>query len=227
MKVVLLCAALALSFVCGGEASLRSNLLSLHLPSQEPQGDAPWFCHDLDCPEYTVVNKTDDYEVREYKGGQWAATEVDGSGFTVAMTRGFARLFQYISGDNEEKQKIKMTTPVAMRIRTEPVFAKTTNNYTIAFWVPEILQGRAPKPTSDDVRVVDAPKMTVYVGQFGGFATEDSLLKKAAELAGAAKADGVELNTDGLIWAGYDPPYRLTGRHNEVSLLPKEAEDMF
>jgi hypothetical protein len=42
MKVVLLCAALALSFVCGGEASLRSNLLSLHLPSQEPQGDAPW-----------------------------------------------------------------------------------------------------------------------------------------------------------------------------------------
>jgi SOUL heme-binding protein len=115
------------------------------------------------------------------------------------------------------------------------------------------MQGRAPKPTSDDVRVVDAPKMTVYVGQFGGFATEDSLLKKAAELAGAAKvgdpkrggpcpwlvvqganaarvstrwhtilysldmgtwvmthhqphgttctqADGVELNTDGLIW---------------------------
>lgn len=96
--------------------------------------------------------------------------------------------------------------------------------------------------------------MTVYVGQFGGFATEDSLLKKASELAGAAKvgrpsamvqcplfvvqganaasvdpmahniadhcllicelhmirpltfgtscsqADGVELNTDGLIW---------------------------
>lgn len=49
-------------------------------------------------------------------------------------------------GDNEEKQKIKMTTPVAMRIRTEPVFAKTTNNYTIAFWVPEILQVHALTP---------------------------------------------------------------------------------
>jgi SOUL heme-binding protein len=49
-------------------------------------------------------------------------------------------------GDNEEKQKIKMTTPVAMRIRTEPVFAKTTNNYTIAFWVPEILQVHAHAP---------------------------------------------------------------------------------
>ena len=39
-----------------------------------------------------------------------------------------------------------MTTPVAMRIRTEPVFAKTTNNYTIAFWVPEILQVHALAP---------------------------------------------------------------------------------
>ena len=33
-----------------------------------------------------------------------------------------------------------MTTPVAMRIKTEPVFAKTTNNYTIAFYIPEIFQ---------------------------------------------------------------------------------------
>lgn len=24
----------------------------------------PWFCHDLECPQYTVVNVTDDYEVR-------------------------------------------------------------------------------------------------------------------------------------------------------------------
>ena len=35
-----------------------------------------------------------------------------------------------------------MTTPVAMVINTEPVFAKTTNNYTIAFFVPEIFQVR-------------------------------------------------------------------------------------
>lgn len=35
-----------------------------------------------------------------------------------------------------------MTAPVAMRLKTEPLFAKVTNNYTIAFWVPEIFQVR-------------------------------------------------------------------------------------
>lgn len=101
--------------------------------------------------------------------------------------------------------------------------------------------------------------MTAYVQEFGGYATEQSLLKKAAELAAAAKvrqmvaypprqegaaprgineivcscivsilalrlillcwmqADGTELDTNGFFWAGYDPPYRVTGRHNEVS----------
>ena len=33
----------------------------------------PWFCHDLDCPEYDVVEKNDDYEVREYSKGEAAA----------------------------------------------------------------------------------------------------------------------------------------------------------
>lgn len=52
-------------------------------------------------------------------------------------------------------------------------------------------QGRAPKPTSDDVHIASIPKMTAYVVQFGGFATEESLLKKASELAAAAKVTGL------------------------------------
>lgn len=44
------------------------------------------------------------------------------------------------AGDNEEKQKIKMTSPVAMQIKTEGLFAKTKNDYRIAFWVPSIFQ---------------------------------------------------------------------------------------
>lgn len=29
----------------------------------------PWFCHDLDCPDFKVVDQNDDYEVREYTKG--------------------------------------------------------------------------------------------------------------------------------------------------------------
>ncbi len=31
--------------------------------------DKPWFCHDLDCPSFTVLNRTDSYEVRTYAPG--------------------------------------------------------------------------------------------------------------------------------------------------------------
>ena len=45
----------------------------------------PWFCHDLDCPEYDVVDKNDDYEVREYSKGTKSvnAQHLVGSLFTV------------------------------------------------------------------------------------------------------------------------------------------------
>lgn len=36
--------------------------------------DKPWFCHDLDCPIYTVQEKTDMYEVRKYEAGVTTAT---------------------------------------------------------------------------------------------------------------------------------------------------------
>lgn len=45
----------------------------------------PWFCHDLDCPEYDVIDKNDDYEVREYSKGTKLinAQHLVGSLFTV------------------------------------------------------------------------------------------------------------------------------------------------
>lgn len=36
----------------------------------------PWFCHDLDCPEYTVGESNEDYEVRTYAKGTLAGKDV-------------------------------------------------------------------------------------------------------------------------------------------------------
>jgi hypothetical protein len=35
-----------------------------------PEWEKPWFCHGLDCPQYTVKEKTDTHELRSYKPGQ-------------------------------------------------------------------------------------------------------------------------------------------------------------
>ncbi len=40
--------------------------------------DKPWFCHDLDCPRFDLLNKTDGYETRKYQaGGSFGIFSVD------------------------------------------------------------------------------------------------------------------------------------------------------
>ncbi len=43
-------------------------------------------------------------------------------------------------------------------------------------------------------------------------------LQEAAALGQAMVADGHDVDTEAFFFASYDPPYRLTGRHNEVVL---------
>lgn len=35
----------------------------------QTMSDSPSFCHGLDCPAFSVVEKTDDYELRSYEAG--------------------------------------------------------------------------------------------------------------------------------------------------------------
>ena len=61
MRVPPTCALLALLALCVSPC-IGGKRLQL--------GSAPWFCHDLDCPEFEVVESTDAYETREYEGGE-------------------------------------------------------------------------------------------------------------------------------------------------------------
>ncbi len=54
---------------------------------------------------------------------------------------------------------------------------KPNGNYSVAFYVPIDFQGKAPIPTSNDVRVVSVKGKTAYVATFGGYATEGKLLE--------------------------------------------------
>ena len=60
-------------------------------------GDAPWFCHGLDCPRFEALGKGEGFEIRKYPAAKWASTEVKGIGLDKGMSTGFMRLFNYIS----------------------------------------------------------------------------------------------------------------------------------
>ena len=85
-------------------------------------------------PEYSIVKKTDVYEVRQYK--QRTVAEVtygeEDSGFRV--------LFDYISGANKGSKEVEMTIPVTQSKEidmTVPVTQSTTGNkMSMRFFLP-------------------------------------------------------------------------------------------
>ncbi|KAL0037464.1 hypothetical protein WJX79_009551 [Trebouxia sp. C0005] len=163
-------------FVSAGRLISPSDL---GLPSL---GDAPDFCHGLECPPFKLLKNTSQYQLREYEGAKFVGTTIEGSNLEVAITKGFTKLFKYISGNNVDNAKISMTTPVITFVKPSADFKTAEKNYTIAFYLPQQFQGEAPAPKDDEVNIVDAPGVTVYVKVFGGFGTGGSVLKEAAEL---------------------------------------------
>eukprot|EP01026_Neomeris_dumetosa_P000684 TRINITY_DN1016_c0_g1_i3.p2 TRINITY_DN1016_c0_g1~~TRINITY_DN1016_c0_g1_i3.p2 ORF type:complete len:243 (-),score=26.04 TRINITY_DN1016_c0_g1_i3:185-814(-) len=188
--------------------------------------EKPWFCHGLDCPQYTVVSKNDSYELRSYPSLTWVSTIEKGLSYDQAETEGFMRLFNYISGANAKKENIPMTAPVRSRLEPGPgPFCK--DNFTTSFFVPYDLQDTAPEPSSSDVFIEkDSPK-SFYVASFGGYAPEKTVLEHVKSLGDSLEAAGIkDFARDYFYMAGYDPPFRVFDRHNEVWLeqLPEVAE---
>jgi hypothetical protein len=186
---------------------------------------APWFCHDLDCPHFKVLNTTSAYELRDIAKGAWAQTTTESVLYSVGVTEGFQRLYKYIAGANEEEKVINMTVPVAVHIIPGSTFSKSV--YTSHFFVPYKYQSKPPTPTNPDVTIETKPGGVFAVVQFGGFVLEQhTLTSKRDSLAAALKADGIEFDADSFVYAGYDSPARLQNRHNEVWLRVKsEAAD--
>jgi hypothetical protein len=134
----------------------------------------------------------------------------------MASARGFKRLFEYIDEGNALGVKIPMTSPV--RVRVEPscgAFCK--QNFTVSFFMPKEYQSNPPPPLDDTVFIEKDPPATYYVKSSGGFKVDDiSVAHMANSLA--QELDAAGKSYDGKAWfvAGYDPPFRLSDRHNEV-----------
>lgn len=208
-------------------SSTSSRLVDLDLSKKRRK---PWFCHDLDCPSYKLVNETEDYETRRLRPSRWVTTDVEAYSIATAQATGFTRLFDYISGKNAEQKKIEMTAPVLTHVSPGAgPFCKS--KYSVSFYVGDA-GAEAPEPLdADSTYLRDAPAATVFVSSSGGFLVDDfSVARLANGLREALERDGVtphgaHSGKGGFFVAGYDPPFRLTKRHTEVWFVAGEEEE--
>mmetsp|Transcript_10501 Transcript_10501/g.24849 ORF Transcript_10501/g.24849 Transcript_10501/m.24849 type:complete len:263 (-) Transcript_10501:114-902(-) len=216
------------SFQTGGEQQDQQHIPVSKFSSVTEvfEFSAPWFCHGIDCPEYAVdtnFSSIPGVERRLYNATKWVSVRVKGVSYDTALYDGFMTLFKYISGANSDNVKIPMTAPV--RTRLQPAAGPTCeNDFEVSFFIPFDFQDGTPAPTDDRVEIVSEEPFVAFVSSYGGFSSQSSVISHAAELGAALKDAAFDIEEDFYFSAGYDPPFRIFNRHNEVWVMEKSSE---
>eukprot|EP00191_Tetraselmis_sp_GSL018_P000835 CAMPEP_0177606080 /NCGR_PEP_ID=MMETSP0419_2-20121207/17095_1 /TAXON_ID=582737 /ORGANISM="Tetraselmis sp., Strain GSL018" /LENGTH=175 /DNA_ID=CAMNT_0019100375 /DNA_START=768 /DNA_END=1294 /DNA_ORIENTATION=- len=74
------------------------------------------------------------------------------------------------------------------------------------------------------VEIVSEEPFVAFVSSYGGFSSQSSVISHAAELGAALKDAAFDIEEDFYFSAGYDPPFRIFNRHNEVWVMEKSSE---
>ncbi|XP_033750423.1 heme-binding protein 2-like [Pecten maximus] len=212
----MLCATF-LTLVMGADAAGFLDFL-FGVPTDAPgllnMTNKHWFCHDLDCPAYETMTTRPGYEKRRYEASKWVATNLTTTSFSsTENSQMFNKLFKYISGQNAMNQKIPMTAPVLKR-HVPGATPQAPSTHIMYFMVPHDMQVSTPAPTDPSVYLVSLPPMVVYVGSYSGYSSESKDMAAFKTLR--AELETTPFNTGYSFTAGYDSPFNIVHRHNEV-----------
>ena len=157
---------------------------------------------------YKVVRSDGKFELRDYPDLTVVETPMaDPNGSDGS----FMRLFRFITGANEGKQKIAMTTPVFM--------SGTSTNLTMAFVLPAKLKtADAPKPADGALTVRELPAGRFAVLRFSGGRNAKKEAESLARLKSWLERERLPA-LSGPVYGYFDPPWTPAFlRRNEVML---------
>ena len=171
-------------------------------------------------PEYSIVKKTDIYEVRQYKR-RTVAEVVYGE-----EDSGFRLLFDYISGSNKGSREVEMTIPVTQSKEidmTVPVTQSTNDgSMSMRFFLPtQYTKQNAPEPNDERVKIIDLPEEYFAVISYSGFASDSNFEERYKELKAALDKDGMVIKGP-PIKATYNSPFTLPFMRRNEAMYPLE-----
>jgi hypothetical protein len=157
---------------------------------------------------YTVVERYGPLEVRHYPQALMATVEIPDTAYRSGSGTGFRRLAGYIFGDNDAGENIAMTAPVHMQ--------NDQGRMRMSFVMPaERSREPMPAPMDNGVSLHMAEAEHVAVIRFGGFMRDGSMADMQRKLLAEVERHGLE-PIGPVRFMGYDPPWQMIGRRNEV-----------
>lgn len=159
---------------------------------------------------YKSIAKFDRFEIRLYPELTVATTRLnDAAGYGEKSRTGFRRIASYIFGGNNQNTQIAMTSPVQMDM---------SENSAMSFFMPADMRiDDLPQPDNTDVSIHKQPSKILAVIQFSGWASDQVLEEKFEELKKLLREKNIR-HKDSYSYLGYNPPYQLVNRVNEVTI---------
>ena len=156
---------------------------------------------------YEVVKTYDDFEIRNYEASLFTSVKLNTTGYEQSSGSGFSILAGYIFGNNDRQEKIAMTSPVAMSLE---------DTVTMMFMVPKKWSKESlPKPNQSSIEIKEEPAKMVAAISFKGWANDEKINKYKGALIQALDAASIPY-TNKYFYLGYNPPYELVNRRNEI-----------
>ena len=155
--------------------------------------------------KYDVVKSNEIYEIRKY------SDRLAVQALNTNQNNSFRKLFNYISGDNETNEKIKMTIPVTQM--------EKKGNMTMQFYLPsKFNKDNVPNPSRPDVEIVNIEGGYYAVIRYSGRASDKNFIKHKEILENELKKDNISI-VGSAIKATYNGPFTLPMlRRNEAML---------
>ncbi len=156
---------------------------------------------------FKVIKKEGKIEIRKYDQVLLASTKTENKN---DKDSGFSNVFRYISGANEDRSKISMTTPV--------VSYEEDHMLVTGFYVPsQYDKDSVPKPSEENVYIQALASSTYIVISFRGAWSDENFDKHTKILKTYIDQNQYKITSPRMIFR-YQPPF-IPGifRHNEIA----------
>ena len=163
---------------------------------------------NIEKQQYRVVKAERGFELRYYPPATFATVKSSAKSYRELSGSGFRKIAGYIFGDNESSTKIAMTSPVHMDINEK--------ESSMSFVMPSNYDVKSlPKPNDARVEIHQTSGEYAAAIEFGGFANDASIRKHAEELKQLLDEKGIK-TIGNFRYLGYNPPYQIIARKNEI-----------
>ncbi|KAL7633569.1 UNVERIFIED_CONTAM: hypothetical protein RMT77_016102 [Armadillidium vulgare] len=139
-------------------------------PKRPPTPSDPWDCSPR-CPNYSLLDWNQDYDVRQYPETTWISTVLIAENRIFAELEGYMRVQDYFYGLNDRGQLINLTVPFITQIKhsQHPGVLKELTDFSVSLFLNHLdqsLNRELPTPISNEVLVDQLESKIVFVTGF-------------------------------------------------------------